>query len=74
MYTYISSCPNPTALGTTEHQAELFALHSRFPLAVCFAHGSVYWASLVAQMVKNPPAMKETLVKFLAWKDPLEKE
>ena len=31
------------------------------------------WASLVAQLVKNPPAMQETLVQFLGWEDPLEK-
>ena len=31
------------------------------------------WASLVAQLVKNPPAMQETLVQFLVQKDPLEK-
>ena len=31
------------------------------------------WASLVAQMVKNPPAMQETAVQFLVWEDPLEK-
>ena len=31
------------------------------------------WAFLVAQMVKNLPAMQETLVQFLGWKDPLEK-
>ena len=30
-------------------------------------------ASLVAQMVKNPPAMQETLVQFLSQEDPLEK-
>ena len=29
------------------------------------------WASLVAQLVKNPPAMWETLVWFLHWEDPL---
>ena len=33
-----------------------------------------YWASLVAQLVKNPPAMQETCVRSLGWKDPLEKE
>ena len=32
------------------------------------------WASLVAQMVKNLPAMWETRVRFLGWEDPLEKE
>ena len=30
------------------------------------------WASLVAQMVENPPAMRETCVQFLGWEDPLE--
>ena len=32
------------------------------------------WASLVAQVVKNPPAMQETWVWSLHWEDPLEKE
>ena len=31
------------------------------------------WASLVAQLVKNPPAMWETGVQSLGWEDPLEK-
>ena len=31
------------------------------------------WASLVAQLVKNLPAMRETCVQSLAWEDPLEK-
>ena len=30
------------------------------------------WASLVVQMVKNPPAMRDTWVRFLGWEDPLE--
>ena len=30
-------------------------------------------ASLIAQLVKNPPAMQETLVRFLGQEDPLEK-
>ena len=29
-------------------------------------------ASLVAQLVKNPPVVQETLVQFLGWEDPLE--
>ena len=32
-----------------------------------------FWASLVAQLVKNPPAMWETWVRSLGWEDPLEK-
>ena len=31
------------------------------------------WASLVTQLVKNPPAMQETCVRSLGWEDPLEK-
>ena len=31
------------------------------------------WASLIAHMVKNLPAMQETWVHSLGWEDPLEK-
>ena len=31
------------------------------------------WASLMAQLVKNPPALWETWVRSLGWKDALEK-
>ena len=31
------------------------------------------WASLIAQLVKNLPAVQETLIQFLGWEDPLEK-
>ena len=31
------------------------------------------WASLVAQLVNNLPAMQETLLQFLGWEDSLEK-
>ena len=37
-----------------------------YPLQYC-------WASLVAQLVKNPPAVWETWVWSLVWEDPLEK-
>jgi len=37
-----------------------------YPLQYC-------WASLVVQLVKNPPAMWETWVRYLGWEDPLEK-
>ena len=32
------------------------------------------WASLVAQLVKNVPAMQETWVWSLGWEDPVKKE
>ena len=35
--------------------------------------GQTMEASLVAQMVKNPPAMLETWVRSLGWEDSLEK-
>ena len=31
------------------------------------------WASLVVQLVKNPPAMRKTWFRSLDWEDPLEK-
>ena len=47
---------------------------------IIFPHSSVgkespgnSWASLMAQLVKNPPAMQETWVRSLGWEDPLEK-
>ena len=33
-----------------------------------------YWASLVAQLVKNLTAMQKTWVQYLGWEDLLEKE
>ena len=53
----------------------LFLNGKRF-LKTCFLIAGInsYWASLVAQTVKNLPAMWETWVRSLGWKDPLEKE
>ena len=34
----------------------------------------LHWASLVAQLVKNLPAVQETQFRSLGWEDPLEKE
>ena len=33
----------------------------------------ILWASLVAQLVNNPPAIWETWVQSLGWEDPLKK-
>ena len=32
------------------------------------------WASLVAQLVKNPTVVQETWIRSLGWEDPWEKE
>ena len=34
----------------------------------------MFWASLVAQLVKNLLAKRETWVQSLGWEDPLEEE
>ena len=34
---------------------------------------AIFWDTLIAQLVKNPPAMQETPVQFLSQEDPLEK-
>ena len=44
--------------------------HLFFMLIMSFS--AYVWASLVAQMVRNPPAMQETWVQSLSWEDPLE--
>ena len=40
---------------------QLFASHQRAP-----------WVSLVAQTVKNLPAVQEAWVRSLGWEDPME--
>ena len=43
-------------------------------LSICQIMSNLYsWASLVAQTVKDLPAMQETWVRSLGWEDPLEK-
>ena len=40
----------------------------------CSTVGNFFvWASLLAQIIKNPPAMQETWVRSLGWEDLLEK-
>ena len=40
--------------------------------SLTWAPPQIIWASLVAQMVKNLPAMPKTWVRSLGWEDPLE--
>ena len=47
-----------------------------FPVSPALAADSlpgVIWASLVVQLVKNPPGMWDTWVQSLGWEDPMEK-
>ena len=63
LYYLLALSPSPTffSLELTLHTHHLF-----LPL-------NSTWASLVAQLVKNLPAMQETWVRSLSWEDPLEK-
>ena len=57
----------------------LFPIHTEFSIYkyIFIYYLSLHiniWASLVAQSVKNLPAVRETWVQSLCWEDPLEKE
>ena len=45
---------------------DMMSLHKAFQSRTC-------WTSLMAQMVKNLPAMQGTRVQSLSWEDALEK-
>ena len=43
-----------------------------FIFLTCLFYSLPSRASLIGQLVKNPPAMQETLARSLGWEDPLE--
>ena len=55
-------------------QNDLVITHTHvYSFSDSFSLLGIEWASLVAQMVKNPPSMWETWVQSLGLEDPLEK-
>ena len=42
-------------------------------LSIVYIVVCICWASLIAQLVKNPPSMQETPVRLLGQDEPLEK-
>ena len=56
------------------HVVHIVFLLDNTALERCSICRSVYWASLVAQMVMNLPARWEIWVQSLSQEDPLEKE
>ena len=56
---------------TIYHNIILYLFRDICSILYCLCY---YWDSLVAQLVKNLPAVQETRVQSLGWKDPLEKE
>ena len=72
-----SSCITTTINILTYFSSYLSIIKHLLDLRIFLILGCPYvelYASLVAQMVKNLPAMQETQVRSLDWEDPLEKE
>ena len=59
----------PASGGTAGNVVKFDGLEVKVRLVIIV----ICLASLIAQLVKNPPAMQETLVQFLGLEDPLEK-
>ena len=68
MRAFLSLMPFVTYFLNRLYVLELILVHSKFEDT-----SHVQGASLVAQLIKNPPAMRETWVRSLGWEDPLEK-
>ena len=68
--TYVSN----TMEAITLHKQTVY-LHSSHSnkMSLFEAYHPLQLASLITQLVKNSPAMEETLVQFLGQEDPLEK-
>ena len=63
------------SLGQDDLLEKGMATHSSILAPLPQKRGSkkYFEASLIAQLVKNPPAVQETPVRFLGREDPLEK-
>ena len=62
---------NGKTLQYTNHEDPMNRIKRQEKFVIYY---SVIWASLIARLIKNPPAMRETSVRFLGWADPLEKD
>ena len=58
-------------LSGNAHKSDSMCVH--FPISHDFTLNLRAGTSLVAQLVKNLPAMQKTLIQFLGQEDPLEK-
>ena len=58
--------PFPLLLGCHRALFELPESHSKFPLAICFTHGSVYVSMLLSPFI--PPTHNSSKNKVLIWK------
>ena len=73
----VQSPDHPWALsrqsGDTQRISEWGGYHVQWVSAFYLEVVATFWASLMAQTVKNLPAMRETWVRSLGRDDPLEK-
>ena len=65
--------PEVICRGRLEPRPTSLQIPNLYTLEIWEATHYPAWASLVAQLVKNPSVMQETLVRFLSQEDPLEK-
>ena len=69
-------CPgivNSAAMNIGVHVSFQLMVFSRYtPRSEIAGSYGDFGASLIAQLVKNPPAMQETWVRSPGWEDPLE--
>ena len=63
---YLSLIPLfPPVSVSTEQRAKLSVLHSRLPLAICFARGSVYTSVLLSQFIPPSPLLRRVYISTL---------
>ena len=58
---------------SSDSTISLLVISRGIPYFTCLFPIDEHWASLTVQLVKNPPAMQGTPVRFLGQEDPLEK-
>ena len=65
----------PAVHGIAEVRHDWATKQHMCKILVSQVHSQIgYFVKLVAQIVKNLPAMQETQVQSLGWEDPLKKE
>ena len=79
------SSPSPPTFHLPQHQdlfywvssshqvAKVLEFQLQHPSFQWILRSNFHWSSLVAQLVKNPPATQDNWVWSLCWEDPLEK-
>ena len=75
MFTFIYTCENTKEMMNNKLSVKLTQLlKNKIQAGKDLGTSTLFtWVSLIAQLVKNLPAVQETLVQFLGWEDLLEK-